>query len=141
MVNKANADGYYMVKLTRDNHPTTVRIHRVVAETFILNPNNLPEVNHIDCDRQNNHVDNLEWIDHLNNVRHSSEQGHYKVHDGVKNGRARGIMLYDNNHNFIKKFDLIADCAQYFIDNHFSNGNVNTVRGYIIYRIYRLIAQ
>ena len=49
----------------------TYRIHRLVAEAFIPNPNNLPEVNHKDKNKANNHIDNLEWCTHRENIEHS----------------------------------------------------------------------
>ena len=56
----------------------TVKVHRLVAEAFIKNPRNLPEVNHIDGNKENNRVDNLEWISHSDNVRHAHKIGKYR---------------------------------------------------------------
>ena len=50
-------------------------IHRVVAKHFLENPDNLPQVNHKDCNKSNNHVDNLEWISGSNNIKHAHEEG------------------------------------------------------------------
>lgn len=79
-------DGYPQLKLCKDGKSCTVRIHRLVAEAFILNPDpiSLLEVNHIDCDRTNNFATNLEWCTHIDNVRHSSALGKYK-HYGSNN--------------------------------------------------------
>ena len=49
----------------------TYRIHRLVAQAFIPNPNNFPEVNHKDKNKANNHIDNLEWCTHRENIEHS----------------------------------------------------------------------
>lgn len=56
-----NHRGYLMVDLRHPNTRKTMQVHRLVAIAFIPNPNNLPEVNHKDEDKTNNHVDNLEW--------------------------------------------------------------------------------
>lgn len=53
----------------------TYRLHRLVAETFIPNPNNLPQVNHKDGNKLNNNVDNLEWCDNGYNQRHAYRLG------------------------------------------------------------------
>ena len=56
-----NGRGYLFVSLWKDNKTKKEYVHRLVAITFIPNPEKLPQVNHIDEDKQNNYVDNLEW--------------------------------------------------------------------------------
>jgi len=53
--------GYSQICLTKNNHKSTKKVHRLVAEAFIPNPNNYKAVNHKDENKKNNHVDNLEW--------------------------------------------------------------------------------
>ena len=61
MKQTVHTKGYKTVSLTKDGKTKTVFVHRIVAEAFIPNPNNLPMVNHKDEDRTNNFVENLEW--------------------------------------------------------------------------------
>jgi hypothetical protein len=61
------------------------RIHRLVAEHFIPNPNNLPQVNHIDGNKLNNDISNLEWVTNRDNVLHyhnSNSSNIYKTQSG-----------------------------------------------------------
>lgn len=67
--------GYLCLDLHKDGKSKEFSIHRLVAQAFIPNPNNLPEVNHKDGDKQNNCVDNLEWCTNLDNVRHAIQNG------------------------------------------------------------------
>lgn len=59
---------YQYVQLHNDNGWKQFSVHRLVAETFIENPNNFPIVNHKDSDKHNNFVDNLEWCTHSYNT-------------------------------------------------------------------------
>ena len=67
-----NGYGYLRVTLFKDGKHITHRIHRLVANTFIPNPENKPEVNHIDEDKENNCVDNLEWCTRKYNCNHGT---------------------------------------------------------------------
>lgn len=64
-----NSKGYLCVMFSKNGKTKPMRIHRMVAQAFIPNPNNLPEVNHKDEDKTNNNVENLEWCTHLYNIR------------------------------------------------------------------------
>jgi Rps23 Pro-64 3,4-dihydroxylase Tpa1-like proline 4-hydroxylase len=65
VVKQSNSKGYLRVGIKKDNVYKPVNTHRLVAQSFIPNPNNLQEVNHIDGVKTNNHVTNLEWVSHL----------------------------------------------------------------------------
>lgn len=59
--------GYLQIGLTKNGKRKYTSIHRLVAKTFIPNPNNLPCVNHKDCNTSNNNISNLEWVTHKEN--------------------------------------------------------------------------
>ena len=69
---KDNDNRYMRINLYKDGKLRKFRVHRLVAEMFIPNPNNLPEVNHIDENKFNNCVDNLEWCTSSKNVNHGT---------------------------------------------------------------------
>lgn len=66
--------GYLRVHFSSDSIHKEYRIHRLVAIAFIPNPHNLPEVNHIDECKENNCVDNLEWLSKIDNIRYSQNK-------------------------------------------------------------------
>lgn len=70
-----NKKGYPSIYLTINGKGTTLVVHRLVAQTFIPNPENLPQVNHIDGNKENNSVENLEWCTNEYNMKHSWEIG------------------------------------------------------------------
>ena len=66
--------GYRLVSLTDSKGKRKRTVHRIVAETFIPNHDNLPQVNHIDGNKANNNVSNLEWVTPSQNLKH-----HFKL--------------------------------------------------------------
>ena len=66
-----NNKGYLYVTLWKDGEKKMYRLHRLVAEAYLPNPSNLPDVDHIDNDKTHNYVNNLQWITHRDNVRKS----------------------------------------------------------------------
>lgn len=84
----AKNTGYCLLKLVKNGVEKHVLVHRLVAETFIPNPNNLPEVNHIDGNKENNCVDNLEWCTEKENISHATENK-LRVIDGCNNWQAK----------------------------------------------------
>lgn len=71
-------DGYVRVYLSNCKREKRLYyVHRIVASAFIQNPDNLPQVNHIDGNKQNNNMNNLEWCTIGDNVRHGFKNGLY----------------------------------------------------------------
>ena len=65
-------NGYLIACLWKNNKQKKFVIHRLVANAFIDNPNNYEEVNHLDEDKTNNRIDNLEWCSHKYNMNYGN---------------------------------------------------------------------
>lgn len=112
-------DGYLKVNLYKDGKGSSKRIHRLVAEAFIPNPDNKPDVNHKDGNKHNNNVENLEWVTKSENMIHAYETGLNKPHAsygmlGKKNPNAgskgKRVRIIETG----EEFDSIKDCAASF---------------------------
>ena len=101
--------GYYRISLCKNGKIKYYAIHRLVAEAFISNHNNLPCVNHKDCNKQNNNVDNLEWCTYsYNNM--------YKNHNLKKYISASINFLrreYPNKSDLIQELEEIKNKIKY----------------------------
>ena len=99
--------GYLQVKLFKDGKMYYRRVHRLVAEAFIPNPNNLKQVNHIDGDKTNNDISNLEWCNNKENTKHGYENNLYhSKHRSIK------IEVYKKNtNNKLYEFKSIRETA------------------------------
>lgn len=76
--------GYKMVRLTIEGKKKGYAIHRLVAQTFIPNPDNLPVVNHKDGNKLNNHMNNLEWVSQSKNRQHAIQTKVSKLATGKR---------------------------------------------------------
>jgi hypothetical protein len=98
---KVNENGYIRVFI----YNKTFALHRLIAFTFIENPDNKEQVNHIDGNKLNNSVDNLEWVTNKENQIH-------KFQIGLGNNFTRFIKQYDLEGKLIKEFKSIADASR-----------------------------
>lgn len=82
---RPNPDGYAQVTVGITGNRKSIAVHREVAKNFVPNPNNYPEVDHIDRDRMNPSADNLRWVTRQQNIDHSAKK---HIH-GVYNPNAK----------------------------------------------------
>ena len=127
--------GYLMVELRKNKKPKSFLVHRLVAMTFISNPENKPEVDHINADKTNNNVNNLRWVTAKENVRNPLNMVHLigknhpmfgKKHSeetknkmrGKNNPRARKVRnietkeIFDTVTEAEKKYNLSSGCIK-----------------------------
>lgn len=102
-----NTKKYLDVELCKFNKSHRYRIHRLVAEAFIPNPDNKPQVNHIDCNKSNNKMNNLEWCNNSENQQHAFKNGLNTRKKYGDSPRAKKINQYNLNGDFIKTWDSI----------------------------------
>ena len=92
-----NKNGYMYVFLSKDNTYKKHYIHRLVAEAYVPNTDNLPEVDHIDNDKTHNYVNNLQWLSHKDNTRKSCN---------------KSILQFDLNGDFIREWESASDVGK-----------------------------
>lgn len=116
--------GYLCINLQTNQHKKKKhRVHRLVAQAFIPNINNFPQVNHKDGNKQNNCVDNLEWCTAKYNIIHAYKNGlkkpYWKDKFGINNKNSKQVYKIDINSNkIIKKYNSISDAKRELkIDN------------------------
>ncbi|MBO5143004.1 MAG: HNH endonuclease [Clostridia bacterium] len=101
-------NGYLRVTIRKNGKNNYKNVHRLVAKAFIPNPNNYPCVNHIDGNKQNNNVENLEWCSYSHNNREARRMGLNVTKKGKYNHRARKVIQYDLQDNMIKIWDYMT---------------------------------
>ena len=108
--NNVMSKGYLGVKLCK-NGERTFKVHRLVAEAFIPNPDNKPQVNHINGDKTDNRVENLEWCTSRENTEHSRITGLQLP---------TAVLQYDLEGNFIKEWASIKEAQEATNSRHIS---------------------
>jgi len=113
-----NKKGYLGVCLCKDGKSITITIHRLIALHYIPNPENKPEVDHIDRDKQNNNIENLRWATRSENQRNKGAYGAVKFKGVIKkgkkfeantkvDGKSKYIGIYDTAEEASKAYDLL----------------------------------
>ena len=122
--NKSRA-GYLEVSLHKNKKEKRFRVHRLVAEAFLNNENNFPQVNHIDGDKSNNTIWNLEWVTDLQNKKHAWENGLYS-----SNHRKREIECIETGkiYESVQKASELIPCDRKYLFKHLK-GEVKSVKG------------
>ena len=92
-----NKKGYFQVVLYKNGKPKTHKVHRLLAEAYIPNPDNLPQVDHIDNDKTHNYINNLQWITNRDNCRKSKN---------------KPVLQFDLDGNFIREWECTADVGR-----------------------------
>lgn len=122
-----NTKGYLKVDLWKNGKVKTFSVHRLVAEAYIPNPDNLPQVNHKDECKTNNCLQNLEWCDCKYNINYGTGI------ERAANSRKKPILQFDLNGNFIREWECTADIGRE-VSGHICNclkGRKPTAYGYI----------
>lgn len=128
MIPKPDKWGYLICVLRNKNGKKTLHIHRLVSDVFIPNPNRLSQINHIDGDKNNNSINNLEWCSQSYNMNHA-----YK---NFLNPRQKGVVQKNSNGNVLNVFRSAHEASRVTGINrgNISNcciGNTSHAGGYI----------
>lgn len=115
-----NNKGYPLSNMSKGNKRYSRATHRLVAEAFIPNPENKPQVNHIDGDKENNNVDNLEWVTAKENTKHAIENGLMKpclnnakrASDIARKINKKKVDMYDKSGVYIRSFNSLIEAEE-----------------------------
>lgn len=104
-----NPKGYKRVQIKN-----VQAVHRLIARTFIPNPENKPQVNHIDGNKLNNRVSNLEWVTNRENAAHAWEKGLRTVDGLLKSNKrlSKKVAKLDRDGNIIETFNSLNDAGR-----------------------------
>lgn len=127
--------GYHRLRVTIDKNKMSFKLHRIVAEAFIENPYNLPQVNHKDGNKNNNSVNNLEWITNKDNANHAIKnnlwQTFFEGAEKENKKRQKPVIAYKDNQEI--KFNSVAEAERFLNSKHVSDvlkGRRKHVKGY-----------
>jgi hypothetical protein len=119
--------GYYRVNLNNKDGGRTHKVHRLVAKHFLSNPHNFKCVNHIDGNKLNNHVSNLEWCDYTHNNRHARKLGLCKNPKGLDSSACKSVRRLDTGQVFPSLQEAAKACGKFKqrsgLSNHLAGRN------------------
>jgi hypothetical protein len=107
--------GYLKVHLSKNNVSKKFYIHRLVANAFLINDNNYPEVNHEDGDKHNNNLENLKWVTCSDNIKHAFANGLNRSPKamlgkfGENHNRSKAVIQYDLEGSFVARYGSMSE--------------------------------
>ena len=131
-----NSSGYLFVNLCKNGKHKLCTVHRLVAIAFIPNPDNLPEVNHINEDKTDNRVENLSWVSHVQNCRHGTRNKRVAEFLTNRPDYSKRVAQYTLDGTLVAIYPSAREAARQtgFKRPNISNcclGNYKTAYGYI----------
>ena len=121
-------DGYNTIRICENGSYIRLILHRVIAEHFISNPNNLPQVNHKDGNKDNCHDWNLEWCTGKHNTQHSYNTGLHKVGKVIQMKDGIEIARFNNAKEASDITGISALCIRMSISRKTKSGGYNWKR-------------
>lgn len=118
--------GYIQVQLSSRPNRVQKLIHVLVATAFIPNPNNYPQVNHINGDKADNRAENLEWVTQSENIKHAYRTG-LNIHSDKSGKPKRPIILIHSKNGERIRFDSLANAAKFLGEGHHNRVNLQKV--------------
>lgn len=124
MITERVKNHYLQVQLYKNSQMKNCNVHRLVALAFIPNPENKPTVNHIDENKLNNSVDNLEWATHKENTNYGTAPQRRVTHRNYaairkkviktnkEHGNCRPVNQYDLEGNFVAYYESMSDAGR-----------------------------
>lgn len=109
MYQNVQKSGYVHIHLSMNHKVRIFKLHRLVAEAFIPNPNNLPQINHKDENKQNNCVDNLEWCDSKYNNNYGTKIERYSKTTTNDKKRSKQVLQYDLDGNLVREWPSLHE--------------------------------
>lgn len=112
-------DGYLTCCLWENGNGKTHKIHRLVAEAFIPNPDNKPEIDHINADKTDNRCENLRFVTPKENRNNpislkKLRNKKYKFPSNVNNPKSRIVLQFDKDGNFLKEWNTMTEAEIYY---------------------------
>ena len=100
--------GYFTIRLSKKSQKKDYCVHRIVAESFISNPNKYPQVNHKDENKLNNNFNNLEWC----TVRYNNCYGTRLSRVSNTNKLRKEVIKYDLNNNYLEQYNSVIEASK-----------------------------